>query len=286
MKYFLCIIFCFAAFSLLNAQPSGKKVPVSPIPVTKDSVKNDPVVVKDSVKIKDEPAPPRPRPKANFPAALSLRKYCPDPGYIGRIGSDVGFAAGYGAMTVESALINNLSDIESITRKSFSPYFTQSLESAPTHYVNLIEALAFLKEKGNYHFLDLCNPDKMTAIKPIMITKTDTLFLLNQKAVPADTMIYRIKQALNAKHPVILRIKIDNGLNKLTDKATVYKPMIPAKDFTGTAFLLTGYKDTDAGGSFELMGHRGTDWADKGFFYMSYTDLLNQLMEAYTISLK
>lgn len=282
MKHILLGLFIVSIY-LLQAQPSGKKVPVSPIPVHKDSLKNDPVV-KDSTKIKDNPAPHKPQ--INLPVAFSLRKYCPDAGYIGRLGSDVGFALGYGAMTVEMAIAHNLSDIETITRKAYSPYFALSIESAATHYVNLIEAINLLKEKGNYPLLELYNPEKASSSQAVHISQVDTLFKLNQKAMPSDSMMHHIKTALNAKHPVIIRIKTDSGLGKFNDKAAIFKPMVPAKDFTGTTFLLTGYKDGENGGMVEIMGHRGAEWADKGFFYMSYADLLNQLMEAYTIGLK
>ena len=81
-----------------------------------------------------------------------------------------------------------------------------------------------------------------------------------------------IKEAISFDFPLV------TGIYTPDDFGDVKLAYSPAKGATGPhAITLVGYDDNYNGGSFRVLNSYGTDWGDKGFFWITYEDLKSNL---------
>ena len=96
--------------------------------------------------------------------------------------------------------------------------------------------------------------------------------------------IIAIKKSVSENKPVVISIKFDPSLYCVgADGIWDVKSSCPdSKDFGAAsdsitelhAICVVGYDDTKLGGAFELINSWGTDWGNKGFFWMTYEQFM------------
>src|SRR5690606_1097038 len=85
-----------------------------------------------------------------IPLKVDLTPYCPEVRHQGDISSCVGWAAGYGAMTIERAIRNGWKDRQEITQNASSALFVYNqLSDEDCGAIRMPDALRFMQMEGN-----------------------------------------------------------------------------------------------------------------------------------------
>src|SRR5215203_6249341 len=89
--------------------------------------------------------------KADLPASVDLTPYCPEVRHQGYIFSCVGWAVGYGAMSIQRAILNQCTDKEVITRNAHSALFLYNQIKAEDcdKGSRISDALRFMNRHGD-----------------------------------------------------------------------------------------------------------------------------------------
>lgn len=224
---------------------------------------------------------------ADLPRQFSLRPFTPLPKDQGSINSCIGWAMGYAALTTQKAYRDGLTDRLAISRGAHSAMFiyNQVKEGSCMSGAYVHKAAEFLKESGTcfseaFDFpYTQCErqPEATLVAESQQHTIRDFLGLF-KKVDPAKTKVTRTKQSIAEGKPVVIGMRIKESLKKLTRQNPVW---IPGGEFDktlgGHALCVVGYNDSL--GVFELMNSWGPEWADAGFFRMSYRDYAEQAFQ-------
>ena len=221
--------------------------------------------------------------KAVLPSAVSLEMYAPIPQHQGDIESCVGWSLSYGVMTIEYAKRNGWrNNRRLITENAFSPTFIYSQlakrqECGPS---KLSEALELLKEVGNVpdgEFegnKETCSyelsPEMEEVANQYRITGYQRLFDQND---PIKKKVYKAKQALAARKPIVIGMKINNNFMGLKQGARIWYPAIGGDadpPFMGHAMTVIGFNDRN--NTFKLLNSWGRNWGNGGTIDIKYQD--------------
>lgn len=214
-----------------------------------------------------------------LPASYSLIKYCPFPKSQGNIASCVGWAVGYGALTIHQAQKSGITDRAYITNEmahSASYIYNQIKSSDDCNAgASLTDALQLLQKKGNC--LALTFPNSRTACDELPDSKahqeasrfklpTSAVKLFESNAAVRDK-IKTTKIQLFRGNPVIIGFSVTPEYDQMRGKS-VWQPDNTNKG--GHAMVVIGYNDRLQ--AFELMNSFGTSWGDNGFIWLTYED--------------
>jgi hypothetical protein len=226
------------------------------------------------------------------PVKVSLKKYCPVPGDQGRSGACVGWAIGYGALTIQRAVHHNITDQSLITQQANSAAFiynqvrlnkTDCQEGA-----YLEDALALLKSKGdcleksfNYEKVDChAQPEAqhLAEAAPYAIRDYATIFDLNEDP---KSKIGKACKILATQTPLVVGIGVTKSFFEILPGATRWNP-----DETETidghhALVMTGYNSVEK--YFEFLNSFGASWGQNGFIRISFDDFERLCRFAYVI---
>lgn len=216
----------------------------------------------------------------DLPLRFSLRAYCPIPRNQGEISSCIGWAMGYGALTISHAYREGNTNREAITKKAFSALYlyNQSKMGNCMGGTSIQQAANVLKSKGDCPSqvfdspLADCDrePDETLIGQSQKNAVKDYIALFNNSSAPKEKVV-RTKRSIAEGKPVIVGMKIKESLKSLSGEAPVWKPGAEDdKPVGGHALVVVGYNDSS--GVFELMNSWGPNWGDNGFFRMSYRD--------------
>lgn len=217
--------------------------------------------------------------KANLPSKVDLTPYCPEVRHQGYIYSCVGWATGYGAMTIQRAILNRCTDRRVITNNAYSALFlyNQIKVGDCQRGSRISDALSFLNERGDClakHFdFDVNNcqqqptPDLQQHARRYAIEDFVTLF--GSKDDPA-LKVLQVRKMLAQKRPVVIGMKVLRNFYELK-QAKVWWPQIgnttPAG---GHAMVVVGYDDRKE--AFRLFNSWGKAWGDNGYIWIKYKD--------------
>ncbi|HEY4655385.1 MAG TPA: C1 family peptidase [Cyclobacteriaceae bacterium] len=221
-----------------------------------------------------------------------LKPYCPTVRQQGNISSCVGWAVGYGAMTIQAAIGNGWNgEHERIDEYAYSAMFLYNqIKLGDCDFgAELNQAFQFIKESGNVFYRDFaadydCDsvPLEILAEKAALnrITGYSTIFYPDDNA---EIKITRVKLALAQKKPVVAGMVLLQNFLHLKPGDAVWYPQIGNTElFGGHAMVVVGYDDSKK--AFEVMNSWGRAWANEGFVWIGYDDFANYCKYAYLIS--
>ncbi len=206
----------------------------------------------------------------------SLKKYCPTPLSQGRIGSCVGWATGYAALTISSAYQKGISDQSKINSMAHSAmYIYNQIKVGGCDAGSRInEALDLLQDKGDclasdFNPVDDCSVAPPSEIHrkalPYRIKDYGTLFSIN---AADDVKVGATISSLAEGKPVIIGMVTTASFLQL--RGNTWQPSANESNGGGHAMTVVGYDKMRK--VFEVMNSWGTDWGNGGFFYISFDD--------------
>ncbi len=234
----------------------------------------------------------------SLPQQKSLKKFAPKPGDQGHLQSCVGWALGYGVVTMERAktALDMGDDYENILKNPNSAlYLYKRIQSDCQKPSNPDEALKVLKEEGNclYHSFDAKGRDpcdlspNLKHKKEAEAYKIEHSLKLFERVAKPETKTMAVKRQIAADHAVMVGIQLTKSFLKLKESTWMHTwtPSLDPAPIGGHAMVVVGYDDTKQ--RFELLNSWGEDFGiGKGFFYIKYDDFGKYCDVAYVIRLE
>lgn len=229
-----------------------------------------------------------------IPLRMSLRKHCPIAGNQGRMGSCVGWAVGYGALTISRAIQNDLHDISTITAAANSAAYIYNQVKLPGDYCTsgayIEDALHLLQQQGDcleqtFNFVEgNCKmiPSK-EAIAEAQFHRIADYAALFPLGISKNEKSALLCKTLAARVPVIVGLQVSSSFWQVKPGQKKWLPQKgePANGFH--AMVVIGYDNIEK--EFELLNSFGPTWGDQGIIRMSYDDLTNRCRYAYVCTL-
>lgn len=226
------------------------------------------------------------------PLRVSLRQYCPVPGDQQRMGSCVGWAVGYGALTLMRAQKQGLSDPSKITQMANSAAFVynqirlQSEDCSAGAYIE--DALNLLKTKGdclentfNYKKVDCkVSPGTNPANEALQYRIQDFAAVFNTQEEP-KSKISKACKVLATQTPLVVGIAITPDFWEIKPGTQLWDPAEEISPTSHHALVLVGYDNVEK--QFELMNSFGASWGRNGFIRVKYDDFARLCKYAYVL---
>ncbi len=229
-----------------------------------------------------------------LPLKVDLKPYAPLVGDQGEINSCVGWATGYGALTIQQAIENGWTDRRMITKNAHSALFiyNQIKVSDCAGGSRISDAIDFLSSNGDCYARDFdrdvnnCQRNPEATIqeyaKKYKVSDYMTLF---ETDAGARLKVLRIKESLAQGKPVIIGMKIRKNFARLKKGSKYWWPDLGnTTPMGGHAMVVVGYDEADK--SFEVMNSWGRNWARDGFIKIKYKHFGNSCKYAYQLFLK
>lgn len=230
--------------------------------------------------------------KADLPAAVDLTPYCPEVRHQGYIFSCVGWATGYGALSIQRAILNNCTDQAVITRNAHSALFlyNQIKTEDCRRGSRISDAFTFLMNKGDClarqfdYDVNNCEqmPDSAVAAQARRFAIQDFLTLFGTGESP-ETKVQRVKIVLSKNKPVVVGMLVLRNFYELKNAQYWHPALGNTTPAGGHALVVVGYDDRK--GAFRLMNSWGKNWGDQGFIWVKYKDFGDFCKYAYTLYL-
>lgn len=214
-----------------------------------------------------------------LPPRVSLKMYCPFAGDQGTTGSCVGWACGYGAMTVRRAILEGNLNRDQITKNAHSAYYiyNQIQLNDCGGGAELNSALQLLQEKGdclqqtfNDNLACSKKPQPADSLEALRY-RIDTFYSIFELGDPPARKIKAIQAAIADLKPVIISMELPLGFQQIQKGKKSFQPTAGVSSGQGHALLVVGYDKEN--GVFEVMNSWGEDWADDGFVQISQATL-------------
>lgn len=230
-----------------------------------------------------------------LPSKYSLIQYCPDVKSQSRYGTCTSWATAYAARTIAEAIKYGWTDKRKITNEAFSPLFVYALIKDRAKYpddddcqegTHIFKALQLMKEKGvpKYSsFNVLCasyiNDSLKMAATHFKIDDYFTLF--SNTCTDKTEKIRKVKKSLSEDCPVVIAMWLPASFYN-TGNYWDGIDIDPTKHGYH-AMCVIGYDDNMNGGSFQIMNSWGTNWGNKGFVWVKYSDFSKYVDQAYEV---
>lgn len=226
------------------------------------------------------------------PVRVSLKKYCPVPGDQRQTGACVGWAVGYGALTIQRAIQSNMTDQALITQQANSAAFLYNqlrrnkTDCAEGAYLE--DAMTLLKERGdclektfNYDRQDCqTQPGAVQFAEALQYRAQDfaTVFALDEDP---KSKIGKACKILATQIPIVVGIGITKSFFEVLPGTVTWNPA-EAESVTGYhAMVLTGYNNVEK--YFELLNSFGPSWGQNGFIRVAFDDFERLCRYAYVL---
>lgn len=213
------------------------------------------------------------------PVQVDLSAYCPSVRNQGDVYSCVGWAVGYGALTIKKAIKYQWQDQKMIDAQAYSAMFiyNQIKKGDCGQGARISDALQLLQTQGDClasHFdtdIEDCmiqpSPQMLTQIK--LDTISDYLSLFPLDATPEEKN-RSVIHALAQKEPVIIGMSVRKNFYQLHDAKYWWPNLGNTAPAGGHAMVVVGYDLASA--SFLLYNSWGTDWGNDGFIRVKFAD--------------
>lgn len=250
--------------------------------------------------------------KGILPDEVDLSRYCPFPGDQGAITSCVGWAVGYGALTIEQAVRNGVTDRALITAYAYSPMFIYNQIKIGNCLggSKVTEALEFLMENGDCQVKDfnveLTNCEAVPGEDAVRVAKNyridDYVTLFGTQARPRQKL-KMLKSVLAMQKPIVIGMTVKKNFYSLASlnpeeesREVSWWPNIGDTSYAGGhALVLVGYDDDffDRGssrkpiekrGAFKVFNSWGDQWGSDGFAWIRYDYFLEYCKYAFSLS--
>lgn len=216
---------------------------------------------------------------ADRPARVDLSAYCPSVRNQGDVYSCVGWAVGYGALTIKKAIKYQWTDQRTIDEQAYSAMFiyNQIKQGDCSQGARISDALEFLSTQGDClasHFdtdIEDCTiqPNNAMLAQMRLDTISDYLSLF---PLDADDKMKcrRVIHALARQEPVIIGMAVRKNFYQLQGAKYWWPELGNKAPAGGHAMVVVGYDLASA--SFLLYNSWGTDWGNEGFIRIKFTD--------------
>lgn len=228
-----------------------------------------------------------------LPTKVDLTPYCPEVGNQGEIQSCVGWALGYGAMTIQRAIQNEMTDKVAITKNANSALFIYNQVKQNEHCgsgARITDAVNLLMKTGDClsDNFDSDVNDCSTAPSPALQKEAanyavaDFMTLFAPDETP-DLKVLKIKKALANQQPVVVGLNVYRNFFTLKN-ITYWRPEIGSQiPAGGHAMVVVGYNEVR--GAFHIMNSWGQEWGKNGYIWVKYKEFGNFCKYAYTLHL-
>lgn len=226
------------------------------------------------------------------PVKLSLKKYCPVPGDQRQTGACVGWAVGYGALTIQRAIGSNTTDQALITQQANSAAFLYNqLSINKTDCAAgafLEDAMILLKERGdclektfNYEQYD-CHTQPaephLAEARQYRAQDFATVFALDEDP---KSKIGKACKILATNTPIVVGMGVTKSFFEVLPGAVTWNPTETEPLSGYHAMVLTGYNNVEK--YFELLNSFGPSWGQNGFIRIPFDDFERLCRYAYVI---
>jgi hypothetical protein len=225
----------------------------------------------------------------SLPLSISLRAYCPTPAEQGSKPTCVGWAVGYGGVTISRAIRLGLTERAVIDTMAHSAYYIYNNLKKPDNCetgVELPAALAFLKKSGDCRAATFSNDSANCDLRPNIRAYSEAMqFRIKDFAALFDadastaTKILKIKMALKDSCPVIIGFYLTNSFYNVADGQKKWSPKASEKNDAAHAAVIVGYDAQSE--TFELMNSWGNQWGDGGFIKVGFEELASRVSYAF-----
>ena len=224
-----------------------------------------------------------------LPAKVDLSTYCPMVRNQGKLQSCVGWALGYGLLSMNQAIASGWEDPQLITDQAFSAlYVYNQLSSDCKAPIRFEDAFSLLQRRGNCSFIEFDAKIGLDNCK----TQPDQTLLTNTRKNRAyqfekvfnsedsnGLKVKKVRSMLAENRPVLVGIQISKYFMAIPQGRKVYlhDPVAHIEDVH--AMVVVGYDENLR--AFRLFNSWGSDWADQGFVWMKYEDFDKLCSQAY-----
>jgi hypothetical protein len=235
---------------------------------------------------------------SNLPASYSFEEYVPT--VLNQVGAScVGFASQYYALSTMYNIRLGIKDRNQKYSHAFDPYFIYSIVKSRDgedcengSYFN--EAFEILEKIGSKKMLF---PPYLTCDSPWDKEKLSNTIPYTVPYAIEDWGAYKVdgeflkkaKTAIYYDHPLIFGVGLTDSFNALSsdDSSSIssssglWEPKSYEDRLGGHALTIVGYDDYKFGGSFRVVNSWGREWGDNGYFWIKYSDFIENVKVAY-----
>ncbi len=220
----------------------------------------------------------------DLPSSVSLKKYAPVVGNQGQYGTCVAWSTSYAGRTISYAIQKNITNQEAINKFAFSPGYIYYKIKNPADAScamgsNITKAMEVMRLTGNLFktegIID-CTASisqNMELQKATPFKIKDFLSISNYNSFTKNEIL-KIKKSISEKKPVVMSLKCFSSFYKVSAEG-MWMPVEADKFLGNHAMCIVGYNDNIAGGAFEIMNSWGTNWGNKGFFWLTYQQMMS-----------
>lgn len=225
-----------------------------------------------------------------IPARVSLKKYCPVPGNQGKSGACVGWSVGYGALTIQRAILNNTTDQARITQEAHSAAFlynqVRKNKTDCSEGAYLEDGLALVKANGdcleksfNFDKNDCAtqpNAQHIAEASRFRVQDFAAVFALDEEP---KSKIGKACKILATQTPLVVGIGVPKSFFEILPGADTWNPE-PSEGLTGYhAMVVVGYNSVEK--YFDLLNSFGPSWGKNGFIRLPFDDFERLCRYAY-----
>jgi hypothetical protein len=226
------------------------------------------------------------------PVKVSLKKFCPVPGDQRQTGACVGWAVGYGALTIHRAVASKLSEQAVITAQANSSAFlynqVKQSKSDCSEGAYIEDALEVLKHYGdclersfNYETRD-CHeaPDDAVRAEALQYRIQDfaAVFALNEDP---KSKIGKTCKILATQTPLVVGVGVTKSFFEVLPGAVIWNPSENEEISGYHAMVAVGYNNVEK--YVELLNSFGPSWGQNGFIRLAFDDFERLCRYAYVI---
>lgn len=224
-----------------------------------------------------------------LPNKISFREYCPTPNNQGKASNCVGWAVAYAALSTQLNIDMGTTKYMHKWARAFDPNFIYNFIKHDGDYwcqagSSLSGAMDVLQKFGCKPMVwdPWLNCDDDVTYSDFTISLGAQYKIKEWYTVPTENFVENTKIALNSKFPVVIGVNLTESFEKGSAVSYGYWNPSPNDKLTGGhAMCVVGYDDKMYGGAFEVMNSWGTEWGDKGFVWIKYSDYVKLVDEAY-----
>lgn len=217
-----------------------------------------------------------------IPLRYSMRKHCPVPGDQQEFGSCVGWALGYGALTIMRAGAMNITDPAEVTQMANSAAFIYNLIRQEDNddcnkgaYIE--DALILMKNNGdclektfNYKNQDCRIRPEEEAIEEAQLYKITDYAAVFEIEEPARSKATKACKIIATGTPLVAGMQVTPSFWEIKPGMRQWDPSENESSSGFHAMVVIGYDNVEK--QFELMNSFGTSWGRNGFIRMNYDD--------------
>ncbi|MGB0861622.1 MAG: C1 family peptidase [Saprospiraceae bacterium] len=216
-----------------------------------------------------------------LPVEVSLKKWTPKIQNQKAAASCVGWAMGYGCLSIMNAKLNNWTNPQKITDEAFSSLFIYNQINTSSNCskgIFMKDAAKFILKNGicksidfDYPIEDCQRQPSLELIKAAQKVNIKSYLKIFEIDDAPEKKIEKIKINLSEGFPVVIGLNIQPNFKELKDEYWTPDPDYTNKEDNGHAVVIIGYDEYK--GAFEIMNSWGKDWANEGFCWIRYDDI-------------